>query len=87
MKKLDDFQAEQVGLKSIIGGIGGPAQIKIGDLYGTMVERPYAADPSCCQQMTDSFNDHNDNGIWDHYPSAGAEPGGGTSTWKTICDN
>lgn len=84
MKKLEDFQAEQIDLKSIMGGIGGPA--RSGDLWGTMVERATPNDPTCCEQKTDSFNDHNDNGIWDHYPNDGSEPGGDTSGWKLICN-
>lgn len=56
-----------------------------GPLWGTMVERAYALDSSCCEQMTDHFYDHNDNGRWDSYPNTGAEGGGNSSGWRLIC--
>ena len=81
MKKLEDFQAEQIDLKSITGGIGGPAT---GPHVGTSLQKASDYD-DCCWVATDVFYDHNNNGIWDSYPNDGAE-GGSTSNWSWQCD-
>lgn len=84
MKNLQDFQAEQIDLKSITGGIGGPAT-NPGPTYGTETEKPYAHDSTCCEKYYDTFYDNNNNGRWDSFPR-GNEPGNETIKPVIICD-
>ncbi len=69
MKKLEDFQAEQIELKSIVGGGDPPTGYvcdkKKNTLERATVNKALINGTTCTLNSPDTYCDDNGNGIWD----------------------
>jgi hypothetical protein len=80
MKKLEDFKNDETNCMTIVGGfLPDPGYGKL--VYTTTKTLSNPVVEGCYYLSTDSFNDHNCDGVWDLKNEPGTQ-----TTGKWTCD-